>query len=302
MTANNLDITNVAGIFSDTFGPGKGGKIGVTITEKILLSGTTVDGFGSTISSSSFGDGPGGNIEVEARQINLKDHALIAATSFSGGDAGNILLKAKELQSVNSSVTTQADFADGGNIKLAVGSIVELVNSEITATVGNGFGKGGNITIDPTFVILNNSDITANGFGGPGGNITIIANTFLATPDSSVAASSALSTPGTVDIQAPITDLSGSLAPLPETVVQAASLLRQSCAARYGAGKPSSLVVGARDSLPVEPGAFMPSSLYRAERDSTPSSLQHGTEPNSPAYSLLALVNPLLSSNSACTK
>jgi hypothetical protein len=47
-----------------------------------------------------------------------------------------------------------------------------------------------------------------------------------------VDASSALSTPGTIGVEARITDLSGSLAQLPEDTLQAATLLRASCAAR----------------------------------------------------------------------
>src|SRR5207247_6753474 len=134
-----------------------------------------------------------------------------------------------------------------------VGKLVDLFNSQITTSVQSGTGSGGNITIDPTFVILNHSQITADAFGGPGGNITIVSDVFLASPDSSVTASSALSTQGTVNIQAPVTNLSGTLAPLPENVLQATSLLRQSCAARFGGGKLSSLVLGDRGGLPRAP-------------------------------------------------
>ena len=49
---------------------------------------------------------------------------------------------------------------------------------------------GGNITIDPEFVILQNSQIVANAFAGQGGNIQITAEAFLADPDSRVDASS----------------------------------------------------------------------------------------------------------------
>ena len=110
--------------------------------------------------------------------------------------------------------------------------------------------------------VLNNSQITANDFG-PGGNITIVADVFLASQDSSVTASSTLSEPGTVDIRAAFTNISGFLEPLPENIFQATSLLQQSCAARFSGGKLSSFVVAGRDGMPLEPGGFMPSPLYR---------------------------------------
>jgi large exoprotein involved in heme utilization and adhesion len=37
---------------------------------------------------------------------------------------------------------------------------------------------GGNITIDPQYVILNDSQIIANAYEGTGGNIRIIADVF----------------------------------------------------------------------------------------------------------------------------
>ena len=68
---------------------------------------------------------------------------------------------------------------------------MHLKKGEITTSVGSAPGAGGNIFIDPTFVILEDgSRIVANAFGGPGGNIQIFATYFLNTLDSLVDASS----------------------------------------------------------------------------------------------------------------
>jgi large exoprotein involved in heme utilization and adhesion len=165
----------------------------------------------------------------------------------------------------NGSITTESLLADGGNISITTtGSLINLNDSQITTSVRSGEGSGGNITIGSEFVLFNNSEIRADAFGGPGGNITIVANTFL--PDSSiVSASSALSTPGTIAIEATFTDVTGSVAQLPETPLQATELLRASCAARFAGGKASSLVVGGRDGLPLQPGSLLPSPLYVAK-------------------------------------
>jgi hypothetical protein len=94
--------------------------------------------------------------------------------------------------------------------------------------------------------------------------VRIVIDVFL-TSDSAVSASSALGVPGTVDIGAGITDVSGSVARLPESPPLAAALLRESCAARYSDAKPSALLVGARDGLPPEPGGTVPSPLLLGE-------------------------------------
>ena len=112
------------------------------------------------------------------------------------------------------------------------------------------------------YVILGNSRIIANAYEGHGGNIRIVANTFLADPYSSVDASSALGIDGTVDIQAPITNVSGLLSPLSQEFVNATALLREPCMARLKGGKYSSFIVGGRDALPLEPGGPLPGILH----------------------------------------
>jgi large exoprotein involved in heme utilization and adhesion len=179
----------------------------------------------------------------------------------------------------NGSITTEAALALGGNITITTtGSLVHLTDSEITTSVHGGGGKGGDITIDSDLVILDDSRILANAFGGPGGNINITADVFLVNSggilptslDGIVEASSARSTPGTINIQATFTDVTGEVAQLPETPLRATELLRAACAARFAGGKASSLVLGGRDGVPLQPGGLMPSPLYLASEADAP--------------------------------
>jgi large exoprotein involved in heme utilization and adhesion len=163
----------------------------------------------------------------------------------------------------DSSLTTEATQADGGNIDMHVGYMVYLIDSEITATVGGGPETvGGNITIDPEYFVLNGSDIIANAFEGQGGNIRISAGTFMADPESVVSASSALGIDGTVDIRSPIINISGFIGPLPKDFSGAAKLLREPCAARIRGEEYGSFVISGRDGLPVEPHGLLPSPIY----------------------------------------
>ncbi len=99
-----------------------------------------------------------------------------------------------------------------------------------------------------------------------GGRIDINADIFLADPASRVSASSELGLSGTVDIQAPVTTLSGTLAPLPQAFVNVAALLPSRCAARLSGGQTSGLVLGGRDGVPYDPGGVLPSPLALDER------------------------------------
>ncbi len=254
-----------SGLFSTASGSGAAGQITVAAPTLTL-------GDGGKISVSTSGTGPAGDIKITTGQIQLLDGATISAgsTGTASALAGSVNIVTNDLtMKGNSSITTQSLQADGGNISVTTtGSRLYLLDSQITTSVQSGVGGGGNITLGSQahpveFIVLNGSQIRADAFGGPGGNINIFADVFL-TSDSVVSASSALSAPGTIDIQARFTNLSGSVAQLPETVLQAAALLRAACAARLSAGKTSSLVVAGREGLPLEPGGVMPSPLVSA--------------------------------------
>ena len=117
-------------------------------------------------------------------------------------------------------------------------------------------GGGGNITIDPQFVILNQSNILANAFGGPGGNITIVADNLISSAQSSIDASSALGINGTVNISSPDQEVAQELAVLPENFLDVTGLISDRCGTAAGA---SSLVSAGPGGLAVDPDGYLPS-------------------------------------------
>jgi len=206
---------------------------------------------------------------LQARQVQLTNGASISAESTGPGDAGNITITTGDsFLSTNGSVVTRATQADGGNIRITAPNFLRLRDSRITAEVGGGAQTvGGNITIDPQFVLLQNSQIVANAFAGTGGNIRIQAQqVFLADPASRVSASSALGINGVVNIQAPVTSISGAVAPLPQEFASTAELLRDRCAERLRGGTVSRFVLGGRDGVPLEPGSLLLSPPVQGEQ------------------------------------
>jgi hypothetical protein len=208
------------------------------------------------------GQGQGGNLQISAQCIDLRDSGTIAASSKADGAAGTLRIQAgKTFRSDHGQVTTQSDRAGGGRIALKAGTVVHVSDSQITTSVQGGGSDAGSLSLDAPFVVAEGSQIRANAFGGMGGNIRISSEVFLADPASLVSASSTLGIAGTVDIRAPVTTLSGTLAPLPQAFVSAAALLPVRCAARAQGGKYSSLVLGGREGLPLEPDGLLPSPL-----------------------------------------
>jgi hypothetical protein len=218
-------------------------------------------------SAESGSTGNGGKIDIIAgKSVSLRN-AEVSANSDGLGNAGDITINAGHtFLSENSSVTTNAKQADGGNIEINAQYMINLINSDIKASVGGGpLTVGGNISIDPEYVILKNSNILANAFQGKGGNIQIFAGALLADPNCVISASSSLGIDGKVDIHAPVKDISGVVAPLQDNFQSANALLLESCAVRMSGGEYSSLVVQGDDGLPIGPGDLLPSPLYVGE-------------------------------------
>ncbi len=239
---------------------GRGGGILVDSADSVTLDSTFV-------SADVTAGGQGGDITIHSGQIKgnglllLRNNSLVTAESSGGGDAGTIRLDTTgTLRLADSVVSTDATLASGGNIKLTADFKVHLLNSTLESSVaGDATTQGGNIGIDPQFVLVQNSHILARANEGAGGNIDLIGNVVLVDSVSTIDASSAFGVSGNVNISSPTQNLSGAIIPLPDQLLKVSSLYGEHCFA-HKAGNYSSFT---RRSRPVsrEPGGFLLSPL-----------------------------------------
>ncbi len=282
--AGSLEVLGGAQISAGTFGSGQGGNLLVE-ADSVLLSGSGVgisEAFpsglfteaapgsngdagdlmveagslevreGALISAGTHSTGRGGNLTITATDIELNRDAGIFAGSSGTGLAGQIFIKTLDnLRLVNGGqISVATDQANAGDITLEVGSLLHLRDSSITSSVAGGTGDGGDITIsNPTFVLLDRSQIIADAARGRSGNIQIKTDFLLASPDSRVEAG------GRLEIDSPETDISGGISVLPAAFFDAATVLTELCAGRSGANV-SSLVVRKYEVLPDSPYAL----------------------------------------------
>ena len=252
---------------------------------------------GAKISSQSgseeapFSTGRAGDITITAQSLTLADHSEISTSSKGtvqgAGGAGNITVQSRSTVKLNNSlITTEAKNASGGQITINAPDMIQLTNSNVSTSVAGSANdsNGGNISIDPDFVVLKGSQILAQAFAGSGGAIDVTAGLFLADPASVVDASSTLGVSGTVQINAPINNLSSVVAHLPESLLAVQALLRASCAAKLAQGSTSSFVERGRDGIPAGPDSllaspyFPPTAGYATQRPTTASSGSSGIQ------------------------
>ena len=244
--ADSLRITGRHGVETGVSAKSQG--LGSSGSVTLKLGMLDMDSY-ATVGSSNTGDGTAGSVAIRAHHgIELSHHSLIT-TSAAQGDAGNIAITSDASidLSGHSSITASAG-SNGGSIRIIAKDTLFLTDSSITATAGSvqlasgaGGGAGGNIFIDPKFIILDHSLISANAAIGQGGNILLIAENFL--PSESLITATG-STAGTVQITAPPLDLANALAALQASFVDISTRLQERCAMRLGQEFSSFLVVG----------------------------------------------------------
>jgi filamentous hemagglutinin family protein len=307
--AGRLQLADGAQIATSTFGPGQGGELAVKVTEKATFSGqdqseegfrsglfttsegqTEAAGNGGTIvlvagdlrlaengefSAMTYGPGVGGNINIQAQTVKLTD-STVMASSEARGDAGQVVLViGDKLQMRDSTIETKALNADGGNMELIATSYVYLVNSRITTSVSEDFGGGGNIILNPKFVVLDGSQVFAKAKKGAGGNINLTTTGVYNFTGEAIAeiinASSEFGVDGLVTIATPDNNSDEAMFALPATIFDASALLDKPCGQRL-AENLSHFIVAASEGTSNEPDDLLSSGLLLSKPAMTVSS------------------------------
>jgi filamentous hemagglutinin family protein len=278
VTADRLTLLGGSQISSSPLlgSTGAGGEVQVTAREALLIAGRDARNTPSGIFASAEGAansvGAAGDVTVTvtAGDLEIRDGGEISSAALRGGDAGKVTVEADRLVLDRAEVTTSSASAGGGEIQLRVRDLIDLRDSAITTSVAGGNDPtAGNIRIDPKVLVIDGSTIKADSDTGSGGNVQIVAaNILVAGGDlegliarGDISASGETEAmAGAIAISAPEVDLAGGLVVLEGALLDAASQLRERCAARRDIDASSFTGVG-RGGLPPSPDGPL-SSAY----------------------------------------
>jgi filamentous hemagglutinin family protein len=212
-------------ISTNTNTSGKGGNVLVE-AGSVRINGDGLMDITGIEATAGFGGGDAGNVTVEVSgPLAIRAGGEISTSSFISGNGGNVLVQADSLTIRDASISALVfgGTGNGGNIDVKVLGLVYLLDSTISATSGS---TGGNITIDPQFIVLDNSPISASATL-QGGAIVLDSNYFFGS-NSPVTATGGI-TNGTVTITAPSLDLGAELITLPNSLLSAENQLCETC-------------------------------------------------------------------------
>jgi large exoprotein involved in heme utilization and adhesion len=198
------DINDPNTFITTIFGTGQNGRSGDVVVQG--LGNLTFDN--TLILSTTQGTDPAGNISITSPNlVTFQNNSQILSNTSSTGNAGNIAVVAGQslIFKDNSKITAQTSNAGkAGNIDLKVGnSILFTAGTGLFANTTQGStGNGGNITIDPQYVTLQDGAAIAVGSlgSGVGGNISISANYLSLINGSSITAATASTNGGNINL------------------------------------------------------------------------------------------------------
>ena len=244
--SKRLSIKDGGQVGSSTFGIGNAGDVFVYAADIDIL-GASANGNPSGLFSTSSQNarGNGGNLFVDAENLNLSNSGRLSAQSRGAGTAGNIIVNARNIRMrSNSGILTISNSGDGGNITLNAKTIVALENSDILAFAP--VGRGGNIN-------FNTRAFLSDPLYRPSPSITDRAalNALLTNSRVDVNASGTVS--GTVNGVPDTTFLQNGLTQLSDNLIDPNALLANSCIVRNRQQNGRFYITGS-GGLPLRPG------------------------------------------------
>jgi filamentous hemagglutinin family protein len=187
--ADQLSLTENAAFVGDLSGQGRGADINLDITGKIsLIGGETVPTGESTritLGVQPGGRGDGGNLNIKAGSLELRDGAIVKDSTQGNGNAGNVDIKADVVDisgsvpasGLPSGLFTSTDTAGkAGDITITTGRF-QIADGAALSARTRGNGQGGNITVNTSsFEAINGGQLVTTTFGqGQAGNIFVNA-------------------------------------------------------------------------------------------------------------------------------
>lgn len=171
INTKKLIVSEGGGIFTATFGVGDAGNLQIKATEQVEITGYGFDLQGNSTSSqlitgvlTSDATGNGGDLSIETRKLIVSNGGIIGTATEGQGAAGNIKITATdEVEITGVGFNGQGDIV---NTSLLLAGVIEQAT-----------GKGGNITIETSKLIISQGGIISTAtFGfGDGGDVNITA-------------------------------------------------------------------------------------------------------------------------------
>ena len=162
ITTGELIVSDGARVSASNFAEGNGGNLIINAEQTVQVIGTSASGeSGSRLTAVANSDSKGnaGDVSITTGQLIVKDGARVSASTFGEGDGGDLIINAEQTVQVigtsasgefGSSLSAQANSDSKGNaghLTITTGELIVKDGAQVSAaTLGE--GNGGNLTVD----------------------------------------------------------------------------------------------------------------------------------------------------------
>jgi filamentous hemagglutinin family protein len=191
LKAELVKLENGSFVSTGTLSQGNGGDLTVDATELVEVVGQNKSLVPSLLTTSSAGEGAGGNLIINTSRLVVKDGGRVEAATFGEGQAGTLQVNATESIELsgsgiprNSRVLNSGLFASselqsaGKSGNLVVNTPALLIENNAQISVSNfGLENAGDLQINTSQLTLRQGgNITATTASGKGGSIALTAD------------------------------------------------------------------------------------------------------------------------------
>ena len=146
INTQNLMLTNGGSILASTSSEGKGGNIEINASEieavGISPDGQFSSGINSQVALGSTGDG--GDLTIDTQRLILRDGAVVQAAVFSSGQGGNITVNAEQIELFGNASSENLLPEISPLVPLVQGINGQIPSSLLTTVLSGATGNGGN--------------------------------------------------------------------------------------------------------------------------------------------------------------
>ncbi|WP_196517494.1 two-partner secretion domain-containing protein [Nostoc sp. WHI] len=254
LQGKDISINDGSTVLNQNLGSQSWEGVTINASESFKMSGTSPDGrFVSLLRTESIGSGIGGNVNISTKQLVVEAGAQFGTRTYSAASGGNVTVNASQsiklfdfspsnpiFTSGIYTTSTSNTFGKSGDITVSTGSLEAKNGGLITSsTLGN--GSGGNVIINAvdSIVLTNSVELINSGRSfipsylasesytqGDAGNLTLNTLKLIIGERSFVNTSTLGSgSAGTVTINAPNIEISGSINSSASIAIQTAQRL-----------------------------------------------------------------------------
>ena len=199
INSNTLEVRSGSQVSSSTYGEGNAGSVVISSRESVVFDGLSTNGqnISSTLSTVEAGAiGDGGDIEVFANTLEIRNGARLSASTYGRGDAGNVLIDVEDDVLFIGTSFDDPDLARSDDTTQWFSAAGSSVQAGASGEGGNLIIEANNVTVADGARLLANT--SSNVFkGNSAGSIFIVADNqvlFTGTSADGQYVSSALST------------------------------------------------------------------------------------------------------------